>query len=420
MKNLAVIGCGLRADCYMHQLASGLGKEWQISALADTDPAAIEVYIKHYGSPEVRTFSSGPELLKEMKGKLDAVIIASPNRAHVESLVPAIEQRLTILAEKPVATSAADCSLIWKAYVRENHPPLAVGFVLRYTSFYGKIKEIIDSGAIGEVMVIQATENLGPMLTQCYGRGWRRHDSIAGSFILEKCCHDMDILAWLTASRARKVSSFAQQSRFAPDPDAAMHCEECKLKSSCRYDVDKLRKHVMDAVTPGRHETLSDIFALNMGRNDLCVFNSEKDVPDRQVMNIEYENGILATFTAVMEQPETTRTISVHGSAGQIVGNIGRDELHVHRLSEDDYVGYTPEQVPLGHDDSGHHGADSIIGEQFKAMLRGSDQRPQAGLREGIEGCLVAFAAEQSRHEGKVVVMSEMRDKVMPAGGDGT
>ena len=415
MKKLAVIGCGLRADCYMHQLAPELGKEWEISALADANPSAIDVYIKHYGNSEVRRFASGPELLEAMEGKLDAVIIASPNTAHVESLIPAIRQKLTILMEKPVATCAEDCAAIWKAYTEEESPPLAVGFVLRYTAFYGKVKEIINSGRIGQVLVIQAAEQLGPMLTQCYGRGWRRHDSVAGSFILEKCCHDMDTLAWLAASRAGKVSSFAKQTVFAPKPEAAVHCKDCKCSDACRYDADKLRDYVLKPVPAGRHGSLSDIFALDMGRNDLCVFNSEKDVPDRQVMNIEYENGVLATFTAVMEQPVTTRTITVYGTAGQIIGNIGEDELHVHSLCTDRHVGYTAERVPLGHDDSGHHGADSVIGEQFKAMLRGEDRRPQAGLKEGIEGCLVAFAAEQSRHEGKVVVMDHMRSEVLGA-----
>ena len=415
MIRLGIIGCGLRADRYMCQLASGLGKEWRVDALADPSPTALEIYLKHYCNGNARTFASGPELLKATGDELDAVIIAPPGALHAESVIPAIEQNLTILLEKPVATSIADCISIWQAYVAKGRPALAVGFVLRYTAFYRTVKEIIESGRIGRVLAIQAAELLGPMISQCYSRGWRRFDRLAGSFILEKCCHDMDILGWLADSAASKVSSFAARTRFVPDPEAPVNCADCESKDTCRYDADRIREAVQDG---GDSEWRNRVGPLLPPDNDLCVFNSDKDVPDHQVINIEYENGVLATFAAIMDQARTNRTIRVHGTAGELVGDIGKDELHVNQWVHDESVGHVSEQITLDHDGSGHHGGDSVIGEQFKAMLRGQTMPPAAGLQEGIEGCLLAFAAETSRHEERVVAVSEMRDHVMKRSAD--
>ena len=409
MKQLGIIGCGLRADRYMTQLRSGLGKEWRVVALADPNPTAIGIYLKHYCNGEATTFASGPELLDAMGGELDAVIITPPNALHVESVVPAIERGLTILLEKPVATNVEDCTAVWKAYTDRGMPPLAVGFVLRYTTFYRKVKQIVESGGIGRLLIIQASELLGPMISQCYSRGWRRHNALAGSFILEKCCHDMDIMGWLADSQAARVSSFATHTRFVKDPTLPETCAECKVKDTCRYDADRMKAAVHAS---GDREWVERVGPLLPPDNDLCVFNSDKDTPDHQVVNIEYDNGVLATFAAVMDQGQTNRNLRVYGTAGEIVGDIGKDDLHVHRWADDESVGHVDERIAIDHDASGHHGGDSVIGDQFKAMLRGQSVPPAAGLKEGIEGCLVAFAAEESRRQGRAVEVGETRDRV--------
>ena len=409
MQKLGIIGCGLRADRYMCQLAAGLGTEWQVVALADPNPVALGIYQQHYCNGAARTFASGPELLKAMQGELDAAIVTPPGALHVASAVPAIEQGLTILLEKPVATNVEDCTSMWQAYTNRGRPPLAVGFVLRYTAFYRQVKQTIDSGQIGQLLTIQAAELIGPMITQCYSRGWRSHDRLAGSFLLEKCCHDMDILGWLADAPAAKVSSFATRTRFVNDATLPTTCTDCHVKATCRYDAGRMRASLQGHADSAWVKRVGPLLPPD---NDLCVFNSDKDTPDHQVVNIEYDNGVLAAFTATMDQGQTNRTLRVHGTAGEIVGDIGKDELCVHRWGPDESAGDATEQITLDHDTSGHHGADSVIGEQFKAMLRGQSVPPAAGLREGIEGCLVAFAAEESRHQGRVVAVGEMRDRV--------
>lgn len=397
MKHLAVIGCGLRSDCYMCQLRDGLGKEWQLVALADPNPKAVEVYVRNFGNESIHIFSDGPELLEKMAGKLDAVIIASPNAKHLESVEPAMKIGLTILLEKPVATSVDDCKSMWHSYISADKPPLVVGFVLRYTNFYRKIKELIARGDCGQILSIEATEMMGAPLTTMFVRGWRRFEDMSGPLILEKCSHDLDLLNWFADSKASQVSSFGARTHFIKNPDAAMHCKDCSLKNSCRYAVHKIAPYLLDT---SRKDELGELIPSD---NDICVFNSDKDIWDHQVVNIKYENGILAGFTVCMDQPRTTRTIKINGTEAQIFGDIGKDHLeiryHLKEGSEDEKI----EQIPIEHDNSSHHGGDSVIANQLKAMLRGEQSPPLAGLREGIEACLLALAAERSAKENKIM-----------------
>ena len=402
MKRLAVIGCGLRSHCYLYQLRDRIGRDWQLSALADPNPVAIDVYQRNYGNSAVKTFASGPELLGKMGDELDAVIIGSPPTLHLESLLPSLEKGLIIVLEKPIATTIEDCAAMWQAYQKAGSPPLSVGFVLRYTAFYRAVRRILDSGEIGQILSIEAAEMLGAPLTSLFVRTWRRWDKLTGSFILEKCCHDMDLLTWFVGVPAKHVSSFATRTRFVPNPQAAMHCCECSLKNYCRYSALSINPYIMNV--SGRHEVEALIPS-----GDLCVFNSEKDVPDHQVVNIEFENGVLAAFTACMDQLKTTRTLKINATDGQIVGDFSEDCLEVRKHSENDGVyDHQKRQVKIEHDDSGHHGGDSVISNQIKAMLLDQPVPPLAGLKEGIEACLLVFAAERSRKEKKIVSMEEV------------
>ena len=105
---LAVVGCGLRAECYLKQMGVGSPDcPVRLVAVADPKPAAAAHYVQRYSDdPEaVRVFDTGPQLLDMMGDELDAIIIASPNAYHRETLLPAFEKKMVVLLEKPVATT---------------------------------------------------------------------------------------------------------------------------------------------------------------------------------------------------------------------------------------------------------------------------------------------------------------------------
>lgn len=200
MKRIAVIGCGLRADCYLTCMSENATGQWTLAAVADPRENARDLYIRQFGSEKTRSFAEGPELLDAMRGELDGVMICSPNTLHIDSLVPAVEQELTILLEKPVVTRLEDGTAAWTTHQKHPRAKIVVGFVLRYAPYFRAIRATIARGEIGRVLAITATEQLSPSLSANYLRGWRSDNNLTGFFLLEKCSHDLDLLQWFAVA----------------------------------------------------------------------------------------------------------------------------------------------------------------------------------------------------------------------------
>lgn len=402
---LAVIGCGMRLGSYLRELPLDRDGGMRVVAMADPDPDAIERYRGQFGLQRARAFDSALTLFAAMGDEVDAVIIASSNTSHREAMEPAVARRLPILLEKPVATTLEDCVAMWRSYVNAGRPPLSMGFVLRYAPFYREVKQLIDNGVLGRILTVQATEELDPSLTSHFMRQWRRFSSLAGPFILEKCSHDLDILTWLIGGKPETVSSFAARTRFVPDPQAAERCRDCAKASTCRYSVNLLPSYVID---PRSNAKVQPIHR----DDDLCVFNSEKDIPDHQVVNLRFDSGVLASFAATMDQPITTRTLKVQGTRGQLIGDIRRNEMKLIEHPGCGGRGAAVTDIQIVHDGSGHDGADSGISREFADRLAGRDVAGAPGLREGIEACVLAFAADASSRTGRVVDAGQLRKQV--------
>ncbi|HDD65046.1 MAG TPA: Gfo/Idh/MocA family oxidoreductase [Firmicutes bacterium] len=398
MKKIAVIGCGVRGDCYLYNLREYINKEIELIGVADPNPVACEIFIRNYGNPKTQIFTSGPSLLEKLGDNLDGVIITSPNAYHKESLIPAFQMKLPVLLEKPIGITFEELKEIWKEYVRANQPPIIVGFVLRYTPFFSFIYRIVRMGKIGKILIIESSENMGPPLVSLYLRGWRRKKEIAGPLILEKCSHDIDILLYLTQSRVKRISSFSSLTHFIPRKDIPLHCKDCKIRKICRYSDINISPYLIESSRKKEIEPL-------LKQPDFCVFNIDKDIPDHQVTTIEFENGTLATFTITMDHPYTTRYLFIKGTEGTIWGDISQNKIFLKYHTSSKISPYTEEKIEISHDGSGHHGGDRSLSLSFLNLLKGRKVPQSAGLKEGIEACLVALAAEKSATEGNTVEM---------------
>jgi predicted dehydrogenase len=328
---------------------------------------------------------------------LDALIIASPNHAHTDDAVRALPRGIPLLLEKPVAINVDECRRLWRAYVDAGQPPVTVGFVLRYSGFYETIKAMLDRGDLGQVLSIDADEMLGAGLTAYFYRSWRRWDHLTGGFIVEKCCHDLDILNWLTEAHAERVYSVARRTHFTPRPADERHA---RFEPTQRADLDF-----------GDEQTQRIFRSLT----DESPYEAESDMPDHQVVVIEFDNGVLSSFTACLAQPRTARRMRIYGSDGALEGDIGRSRIMVDRpAAEPDQFDTQDPVIPDA--EGGHHGADPGISQAFWNTALGRPAQIRAGIREGIEAVLVGLAAEESKKTGMPVDVARMRAEVFGSG----
>jgi predicted dehydrogenase len=403
MKQLRVgiIGTGMRSASYLTNLAPELRPHVRVVALADPDEGACAKFERFFANDffadrhRPRQYESGAELLDAEE--LDALIIGSPNHAHTTDALLAMPRRIPMLLEKPVAISLDECKRLWAGYVAADRPPVAVGFVLRYAPFYVKVKELIQEANLGQLLSVDADESLGTALTAYFfgGGSWRRFDNFTGGFIVEKCCHDLDILNWLTGANAERVFSVARRTHLTPRPAEQRYA---------RFEPGAQREATLDYGNNPLRRTFRII-------DDDSLYEAESDSPDHQFVTIEFDNGILSTFTVCLGQPLNNRRLRIYGANGALEGDIDRSIVAVDKPTEDG-GGSTRQEYGISGGEGGHHGADSVINEAFWRGAMGEPTTIKAGIREGLEAVIIGLAAEESKRTGLPVDVRALRAEV--------
>lgn len=402
---IGLIGCGLRGIWYLHSFKEAK-LPFVLAAVADPATRYAQIASKLFADNRAAVFRTGEELITSMPD-LDGVIIASPNHVHRNATVLAMQHNMRFLLEKPVAASVEDMAAMWQAQTETGCQPI-IGFNLRYAPFYAKVQEICTSGVLGKIMVINAEELMSDDLSMVFARGdWRPNQRMSGGLMAEKCSHDMDLLNWLAGGKASLVSSFARRTFLTPRPDAGENCSNCKIASTCRFIHGRLPEIYESHWPEYLHEVLTKL------EEDTCVFSPRHTYPDHQVVNIEFDNGILCNFTVAQAQPATRRTIHILGSHARLYGVLNDNSFKI--FHRDKLGTERAETVVVTPDASGHNGADSVITRDFFAWLQGERNNSRPGLQEGIEASLLSFASDQSVLDGKPVNMDSLRSRVFSA-----
>ena len=415
---LAVLGCGARGRTYA-ALAARRPDRYQIVAAADHNPPRIEAIRRLAGNSNLQVFPDANALLAA--GKLaDVAIIATQDNSHFAACRQALELGYDVLLEKPIAANAAQVLEI-ERLARQANRRVMVCFVLRFAAFYRKAKEIIQSGALGELVSIQANEGVMPWhQAHSFVRG---HWSVAGKsspMILSKCCHDTDIVHWLVDRRCRKIASFGSLEFFRPERAPAgvpARCTDgCPVGDTCpynalRYTTD-MRVPWLGMVYDRAHDaTTEEITAwLRTSPWGRCVYRCDNDVVDRQVLAMEFDGGVTGTFT--MTAFASGRHLEICGTRGVLKGGeTYRQHFGTHLVffpHEGEPVRYTVQAEDGGYEL--HGGGDAgLVNALFDEMTKPPGAPLVAGLDSTAHSHLIAFAAEESRLTGRTVDIAEFQ-----------
>ena len=220
----------------------------QVVAVAEPDKVKREQLIVAHGIPETRCFESWENFLVQDK-LCDAVFICTNDDMHYESTKVALEKGYHVLLEKPMSNHVEEIRTL--AELADKYPKqvFAICHVLRYTPFFEKIKSLIDTGAIGEVVNIQHNENVGYYhMAHSYVRGNWRDSRKTSPIILAKSCHDFDILVYLIGKKAKTICSFGSLKHFRAEnmPEgAAKRCTACQVETKCPYSAKRIYKRAL-------------------------------------------------------------------------------------------------------------------------------------------------------------------------------
>lgn len=404
-----LIGAGDRgANAYASYALNNPGTI-EFVAVVEKDGERRRLFQRAHGIPDEKAYDNWDDLFAEERFA-DAVLICTNERYHYEPAKLAMKKGYHILLEKPITQEARTCVEIGD--LAENYDKVfMLCYVLRYTPFFAEIKRKLDEGAIGQVKNIVHSENTGiAHFSHSYVRGVFSKEENAGPMILSKCCHDMDILNWLTDSKCIRLSSYATSTYFneknAPKGAPGRCTDGCPISDTCYYYAPKMYAAArsgfnVDMISLDQSPA-GKMKALQEGPFGRCVYHCDNDVVDTQVINMLYENGVTVAFSMTAYAEECYRTIRITGTKGEIEGNLEKSEFVIKEFATGRH-----ETVRVSTVLDRHSGGDYYIMTDFIKLVREGKTGGRTAASGAVDSHVMCFAAEKSRKEEREISIEE-------------
>ncbi len=332
--------------------------------------------------------------------ELDAVIITSPDYCHESNAIDALKKDIFVFIDKPLATTTKACMNIMAA-AKKSKATIMMGFNLRHDPTLMKVKQIISSGQLGRIFMIENREFYDGGKT--YLARWNGKQKYSGGLWIHKGTHDFDIFNWLNQNgKPVRVSAFAEISALKKEEipfktkqnkSVGPTCSECNYKDTCP-----------DFVTQDTELWGKEAQAVDKYVKDLCIYTSDADVYDNGIAIVEYDNGLRASHLECFVTSFTDRLYTVIGIKGQLSASLYERKIKIQpRWSRD------VETIRVAEIKGGHRGADTGIIDMFIKVVKG-EVAPSSSLIDGVFSVAIGEAAEHSWREHRMVEISEVLD----------
>lgn len=359
-------GIGLRAGHVLSILKEAMP---EIEFVGYYDPQPTYLHMIGEDTPRFETIEA---MLAETKP--DLFFVGSPNAFHLEHIKAGLAAGVRIFTEKPVVTTKAETMELAALLAEHGTDRVMVGLVLRYSQHMVDLRAVLDE--LGPIVSLEANEHIGPYHGAFFMRDWRRMVSWSGGFMLEKCCHDLDIYNMVTNSRPDRVASFGGRKSFVAEnrPTSNIENEIMHRKASVWESVDD-------------------------------AFLSDGDIIDHQTAILHYESGATLAFHTNLNVPDEHRRFCVMGTHGMAEGDFVRGKLKAtardgHIIADHDYTQMDTARA------SAHYGADHMMVDDIAAFLHGKTDSLPVGVVDALEAGLVAMALDEARINGAMVDMT--------------
>ena len=406
---VSIIGTGSRgADTYGKFMLESPEK-FAIVSLCDINKGKLERARIMLGVKESACFTDEDEFFKEKRS--DILVIATLDSDHVRMAKKAIPLGYTILLEKPISANYKECEELL-ALQKQYGNLIMVCHVLRYTASVKKIKEVLDSGVLGEIVAIDHLERVAYWhFAHSYVRGnWHKEADTAPS-ILAKCCHDLDLMQYYTGSKCDYISSVGDLKYFKREnqPEgAADRCLQCQYKDSCEYSAKRMyldwAKNVnykdawpYNVITSEPLSEQSLTKALETTDYGKCVYACDNDVADNQHVVMQFANGTKVYLTMMAFTYGGGRRTSFYGTKGELFFDESQNILKV-ILYNDNITEY--KLTDIAKDLRGHGGGDVNMVHALYDKLTNENSVVETSLEASVESHKLAYFAEVSRKNG--------------------
>lgn len=405
------LGAGSRGNVY-GDYGVQFPNDLDIIGVAEPNAIRNERYAKKHKIDSNNRFRTWEDVFTRPKFA-DAIIITTPDNLHYAPCMKALEMGYDVLLEKPIAPTEKECRDIL-ALAKKTGRIVAVCHVLRYAPYFVKLREMIRSGVIGELISIQHFEPIQHVhMSHSFVRGNWHNSKATTPIILAKSCHDLDILRWMVDKPSRSITAFGDLKWFrqenAPEGSTARCTDGCKVEAQCPYSALNIyhrhREYTYVFDFPEDKSKHSDFIleqlkTTNYGR---CVYRMDNDQPDHYVTSIQFEGNITANFSMEAFTSYHGRRTRVMGSLGDIVGDM-ETFVHTDFLTRKSETWDVKVNDVKDYEASGHGGGDWALASDWVKAVKAQDPNLLTStIDASIESHLMGFAAEESRLNKKVV-----------------
>ena len=404
-----VIGSGGRGRTYA-RYAERFPGSMKVIGVADPNKYRRQLLIKGHNIPKENVFGDFREALARPKFA-DAVVIATPDNLHYEPCMKALELGYDVLLEKPVAPTEKECIDIMNQAHKYNRI-VAVCHVLRYAPYYVALKQVVDSGALGEVVNIQLMEPIEHThMAHSYVRGNWPLSTTSTPIILAKSCHDLDILRWMIGKPCQTIAAEGSLHLFRADKapaGAPERCTDgCPHEAECPYSAieiyERRRRHLTALDLPNRNDVnliRERLRTTNYGR---CVYRCNNDQCDHYVTIMRFQDDVTASFSMDAFTPWGGRRIRIMGTKGFIEGDSKKFTFYDFRSGHTSVWDKKVVEIEE-YKNAGHGGGDHALVRDFLRAVSAQDEKLlSSSIDVSIESHVMGFRAEKSRKSMKKV-----------------
>jgi len=364
-----MIAVGGRGGLWRHWHQPDKGRSIVVAGV-DVDAAALTRFRDENGlAPFISTD------YREMLARtdIDAVAVCSPDYCHEEHALAVLQAGKHLFLEKPMAITTEGCDRILDAW-QQSGKRMMIGFNMRYMSIFRVVKEIVDSGVIGEIKAVWVRHFVG-YGGDFYYHDWHARRDRTTSLLLQKGSHDIDMIHWITGSHAVRVSGFGDLDYFGGARPNDLTCDVCPDSRTCPEAQPRSSRRQ-------------------------CAFRREVDVEDNQMLIMRLANGVKAAYLQCHFTPDYHRNYVFIGTEGRVENSEPDMKVWVKTRASGTYRELSDREYGVKPSAGGHGGADPVICEDFlDVVLCGKEPlaTPLAGRMSVAAGCA---GAESVRRGG--------------------
>jgi predicted dehydrogenase len=420
----AIVGAGGRHQMFREAVTETHKESNELVALCDVNEKRLALAVRD-APPQpgngIATYVAAEFDRMIAEQKPDTVIVTVPDYLHHDYIVRALKAGCNVITEKPMTIDLDKLKSVLDAQ-KETGKSVTVTFNYRYAPPRTQLKDILLSGAIGEIQAVDFRWYLDRVHGADYFRRWHRYKDKSGGLLVHKSTHHFDLMNWWVDSTPVTVAANGKRAFYTPEmavklglEDHGPRCHGCPVFDKCDYRLDL-------AASEGLREMYLEAEDEDGYFRDRCVFDADITIEDTMQVEAEYANGVFLNYTLCAYSPWEGLEITFQGTKGDLTHK--HIEVHgvfsgQHREREGEgaeaftttlhLAGGLPQKIEVEYGKGAHGGADPImLGYIFDPQMPPDKYNRGSTQKDGAWSILTGIAANKAIATGTKVNVDAM------------